>query len=124
MMKKIYIMLIAIFGFALIPSVATACVVKTEKSCCKKKEKSNSLDEKDCCKKSEAHLSNENTDCSGKCGEKSCLPSTFHFSVLTAVYQENDYKLFNSSAQKQKFSSIKADLSSGFYSIWTPPNIS
>ena len=123
MMKKIYIMLIAIFGFSMIPSVAAACSVTMEKSCCKK-EKSNSLDERECCKKSEAHSSNKNADCNGKCGEKSCLPSTFHFSVLTAVYQENDYKLFNSSAQKQKFSSIKADLSSGFYSIWTPPNIS
>lgn len=123
MTKSIYILLIAIFGFALIPSEATACVVKTEKSCCKK-DKVNQSEEKGCCEKSEIHSSNDNTDCSGKCGEKSCLPSTFHFSVLTAIYQENDYKLFNSTAQKQKFSSIKTDLSSGFYSIWTPPNIS
>ena len=122
MTRYIYILLIAIFGFAMIPNVATACSVKAEKSCCKKEE-GNQSEEKDCCKKSEAH-SNNKSECSGKCGEKSCLPSTSPFSVLTAIYQENNYKLFNSSAQQQKFSSIKAHLSSGFYSIWTPPNIS
>ena len=121
MIRTIYILLIAIFGFALIPNTATACVVKTEKSCCKKEKTDAS--EKDCCKKSDAH-SKDKADCSGKCGEKSCLPSNFHFSVLTTIYQENNFELFNSSAQKQKFSCIKTDLSSGFYSIWTPPNIS
>ncbi len=122
MIRTVYILLIAIFGFAFIPSVARACVVKTEKSCCKK-DKANQSEKKGCCKKSEAE-SGKTTDCSGKCGEKNCLPPTFHLSVLTAIYQENDYKLFSSTAQKQKFSSIKTDLSSGFYSIWTPPNIS
>ena len=121
MKRTLYIFFIAIFSNALLPSVAAACKVKVEKSCCKM-EKTNS-GEKDCCKKSDAH-SKDKADCSGKYGEKSCLPSTFHFNGLTTIYQENNFELFNSAAQKQKFSCIKTDLSSGFYSIWSPPNIS
>ena len=121
MTRYIYILLIAIFGFTLIPNVANACGVKSEKSCCKKEE-GNQSEEKDCCKKSEAH-SNNKTECNGTCGEKSCLPSTSPFSFLTAIYQENNFKLFNSLAQTQNFSIIKAKLTPGFYSIWTPPNL-
>ena len=120
MSKSIYILLIAVFGFALIPNLATACSVKTEKSCCKT-EKTNSV-EKDCCKKSDVH-SNKKTDCSGKCGGDSCLPSASHVSVLSAIYPENTYAIFNFAAEKQSFAIVTAEPTSGFYSIWTPPNL-
>lgn len=121
MIKKFYILLIFILGFFLTPSMTFACGSKTEKSCCEKKISKKS-DTKDCCKKNKQEP-NDKDDCGGKCGSKSCHCPAFHFSIITSFSQENSNNTFSLSEEKQKISYLETYLSSGFYSIWTPPNI-
>ncbi len=121
MTKKSFILLIFILGFALTPSVTFACGSKTEKSCYKK-ETSKKSDTQDCCKKANQHATDKD-DCGGKCGDKSCHCPAFPFSLITSLLHENANKNFGFLDEKQKFSHIETYLSSGFYSIWTPPNI-
>ena len=125
MAKSIYILLIFILGFALTPSVAMACGSKSEKCCCCKKEKSEPKHTKkqSCCKKDQSH-SEDKSDCGGNCGDKSCKCPTSNFSLILPVLFEISYTNFDFSTEKQKFFPTETHLSSGFYSIWTPPNIS
>lgn len=121
MTKKIYILLILIFGFALTPNITFACGTNSEKSCCKK-ENAKKSDKKDCCKKNKNH-SNDKDDCGGKCGDKTChCPAPNCGLSIPAIFEisKNNYDF---SDDKQKFHHFQLYLSSGYYSIWTPPNI-
>ena len=119
---KIHIFtIILMIGFFLSPSFTYACGTKTEKICCKK-ETSLKDNEKDCCKKSEQ--SNKNQEgCSGKCGHSNCTTSTVSFSLISLFEIEfkSNYFVFNT--RKQKFYYNEANISSGFYSVWSPPKI-
>jgi hypothetical protein len=121
MTKKIYISLILVFGFALTPNITFACGTKSEKSCCKKNT-SKKQSKKDCCKKSKNH-SNEKDDCGGKCGNKSCQCPAPNLALTIPTFFEISNKNYDFSDEKQKFHHFQIFLSSGFYSIWTPPNI-
>jgi hypothetical protein len=125
--------IILTLGIFLTPTQSYACgthSAKAEKSCeespCCKKEKSNKTEKKDCCKKSKSQTkqSEKKKDCEGKCGENSCHCPTFNFAFtlpFVAELTNNNFEIFG---KKQKFYDKKAHLSSGFVSIWTPPNIS
>ena len=123
MTKKIYIILICIFGFIFTPTVILACGSKpeSEKSCCKKENKKET-DTKDCCK-NKKHHSQDKDDCGGKCSDKSCQCPTSNFSLTLPFYSENNNSVFYFSDEKHKFCHVEMHLSSGFYSIWIPPNI-
>ena len=120
MIKKIYILLIFIIGFALTPNLASACSAKAEKVCCKK-EKTKKIDSKNCCKKAKQQ-SNDKEVCDGKCGDKSCHCPTIDSSFIIPLFFQinNDFYFSN---ENQKLSYVKTYVSSGFYNIWSPPNI-
>ena len=132
MAKGIYILMIFVLGFALTPSVAMACGSKSEKCCCCKKgvsgghstKKSETKHPKkqSCCEKAQSD-SEDKGDCGGNCGDKSCKCPTSNVSSALLFLLEISYVNFDFSTEKQKSVHTETHLSSGFYSIWSPPNI-
>ncbi len=122
-------------GFLATPTQTYACgsnSEKVEKSCeespCCKKVKTNKTEKKDCCKKHTSNKSHsdkhQNHDsCGGKCGHSSCHCPTFNFVFTLPFIAEITNNNFAISSKKQKFYHNETYLSSGFLSIWTPPNI-
>jgi len=132
MTKKIYILLIVVLGFLLAPITTYACGKssnKIEQHCSsKKKSHKHSADHKTVhkddlgCK--ENPCDKHKGDCDGKCGHSSCHCVTFHpGSLFIPQYIDTEYKAF-SVEREQKFSYTQAHISSGFHSIWLPPDIS
>ena len=119
---KTFLWLIFIIGFNLKPNETNACGSKADISCCKKKNQKNA-DTKEQCKNNKQH-SNNNDDCGGKCGDKSCHCPVVNMSFTLPVIFEISKNNLNFSIKNLKFYHINFNLSSGFYSIWTPPNIS
>ena len=122
MSRRIYIFLIFILGCALLPSTALACGAGSEK-CCGKDQTAQKSDTKNCCKKN--NQSKGKDECGGKCGGKSCQCQCqiSSFSLMSSFGFEISSFAFDFSDEKQKFCHVATYLSSGFYSIWTPPNI-
>ena len=131
--------LVLILGFATAPSITLACGLKSEKHCCCKNETSGrqsaerhhagqhpekKSDKKDCCKKSKHNSEDKDGGCAGKCGDKSCHCPAFNYSLILPVYFEVGNPTFDFLDEKQNFYYLEIYLSSGFYSIWSPPNIS
>lgn len=126
MTKKFHILLIILtLGFVATPTLTYACgtnSTKSEKSCCKK-DKSDKGEKKDCCKKNKSKKDTSDDGCDGKCNHKSCTCSTTHFAFNLPFSSEIKIKVFFDESKKLKFYENETYLSSGFYSIWTPPNI-
>ncbi len=127
MTKKFYILLIILtLGIILTPSHTYACgtkSAKTEKSCCKK-QKTEKTEKKKCCSKDTPNNEKDQNGCDGKCGHSSCSCPTNCFSLAIPFFVELNTNNFGFDTQKQKFYDLETYLSSGFLSIWTPPNIS
>jgi hypothetical protein len=129
MSKQVYIALIVVLGFLLMPILSHACSKKTTPSQQKTEQSSASNEEsadddkKDCCKKAGSQKGKTDKDCCGKCDDGSCscsvLNLAFSFPFVTTLISNN----LSYSIQKQKYAHIEIYLSSGFYSIWIPPNI-
>lgn len=124
MNKKSYIFVILItLGFLASPSVTYACgsnQIENTNTCCQKESKG---EIKECCKKHKDSKEKNDNDCDGKCGNSSChcvpIHITFHLPnkgkiELDSVFNEIEVV---SSYYNESY------ISSGFYSIWTPPNI-
>ncbi len=126
MTKKFYILLIMLtLGFLATPMQTYACGTnseKAEKSCCKK-EKTNKTEKKDCCKNHNSKEHKNDDGCGGKCNHSSCSCPTFNFAFALPFVAEITNNNFAISSKKQKFFHNETYLSSGFLSIWTPPNI-
>ncbi|CCB68966.1 hypothetical protein B0A58_14170 [Flavobacterium branchiophilum NBRC 15030 = ATCC 35035] len=121
-MNKIHILVVALFGFLLMPSNSFACGTKTEKSCCKK-ETTSKTEKKDCCNNKQ-HSKDEDKSCGGKCGHSNCTSSTtINFSLISSYEIEFKNNSFDFSAEKPKFHHSKTFISSGFTSVWLPPKI-
>jgi hypothetical protein len=120
-MNKFHILVIALFGFLLMPSNSFACGIKTEKSCCKKVTTSKT-EKKDCC--NGKHSKDKDNSCGGKCGHSNCTSSTsVNFSLVSfyeIIFKNNS---FDFSAEKSKFYHSETFISSGFTSVWLPPKI-
>ena len=123
MSKKFYILLLVVFGFFMIPSVAFACGTKTEKSCCKKKS-SSKTEQKDCCKKENTSNESSHDGCNGACKDLSCNSSTVYMGLTSLFHTELNSQLFSFSTEKQNYYYSEIFISSGFRSIWLPPKIS
>lgn len=113
-------------GVALTPADTYACGSNSGKSCCKKenveshsKKKSEA---KSCCSKG-SKGDKDNESCGGKCGDKSCQCPVFQNSSLTPFFHSFDIKNHVFPTDKHNLSYLETYISSGFYSIWTPPNI-
>jgi hypothetical protein len=123
-MKRVHLFLLLIaIGFFLMPALATACEMKSEKSCCNK-EISSKGDKKECCKKSsDSEKTNHDGSCKGKCGHSNCVPSSVQFNLaFFEIKFKNDN--FDFSEKNQNYFNSETNLSSGFYSIWLIPKIS
>lgn len=122
-MKKFHLfMLIVTLGFFLMPAVAQACEMKSEKKCCNK-EMSSKDNSKGCCQKNkDSNKNNHQGSCNGKCGHSNCTPSSLQFNL--AFF---DVKIKNSncyfSEKKQNYIHSATTISSGFYSLWLIPKI-
>lgn len=138
MTKKLYILLIFFFGLALMPNFTFACGGNSTKSCCSTKKPSKDINQKSCCSNKVADLAKEkpgnsqakenSTDsetcigkCGGKCGHKSCKCSVIN--LVAAYFKVKAFNFNKLLLRQQVFPPIESYLSSGFYSIWTPPNI-
>lgn len=124
MTKKFHILILIItIGFFLMPALASACEMKSERPCCSK-EVSVNKEKKECCK---AHKQASNKEqkgaCNGKCGHSNCTTSSVQYSLafFEILIQNNN---FDFSENQHNYFNSEANLSSGFYSIWLIPKIS
>lgn len=116
-MKKFQLIVLVLIGFFLTPSVTFACGKTSNKSSCKTEMNSGNCKMKCCQKKS------KDKPCEGKCGKSSCQIQTVSFGAVIPMLSEikNNYFLVLSS--KQAFYNAETNISSGFFYIWSPPNI-
>lgn len=115
--------IIFIAAFFLMPSIAFACGVNSEKSCCSK-EISSKKEDKKCCKENK-HSQKKNTDnnCGGKCGHANCVSSGSQFN-LALFYSKINLNYFDFNENRQNYYFNEINLSTGFHSIWLIPKIS
>lgn len=123
MTKQIYILLIALLGFFLTPTLTYACSkshTQTEKSCCDKK--TSQTDKNDCCKNKSSHNQKDNDGCEGKCGHSSCHCPTITLTIALPFVSEMKHHIIV--LEKLTIGYTQSYISSGFHSIWQPPKIS
>lgn len=123
-MKRVYLLVLVIFGFFTMPSNAFACENNSAKNTSRKEISSKMSCNNNCCKK-DAHAKNKNSEgCGGKCKHSKCgCVSTSNTSVSINEWDINT-NCFNFSSAKQKFYNYETTISSGFNSLWLIPKIS
>ena len=131
MNKKIHILLLFIMGVFLIPSVSFACgsscggekttKIKTKGCCASKNDVQHQSVNKGCCDSSKS--SKQDKGCGGKCKHNSCHCTAPVLSLILPSFSELTINHFDFSNKKKSFTFEKLNISSGFYYIWTPPNI-
>ncbi len=123
-MKKFHILLVVLFGFLLMPMVASACGNHSEKRSCCNKETSSTTDQDGCCKNYNHSKNKKPYGCGGKCGHSKCSCS-FTTSAFSTPFEVNiKTNVFDFSNEKQKFYQSETFISSGFHSLWFIPKIS
>ncbi|MFV5698342.1 hypothetical protein ACM55H_08205 [Flavobacterium sp. ZT3R17] len=123
MSKKFYIMLLVMFGFFMMPSIAFACGTKSEKACCKK-EVSSKTEKADCCSKKHSSKNKSHEGCNGACKNISCSSSTVYLGLSSLFYTDLNNKNVSFSSEKQNYYYSEIFISSDFRSVWLPPKIS
>ena len=115
----IYTLILAV-GFFLLPNLNYACGTNAKKPCCEKVN-SSKKSKKECCNGDDKK--GQNNNCNGKCGHANCTTSSTISSIIS--FNEILFKniCFGYSTQKPKFYNSKTFISSGFTSVWSPPNI-
>jgi hypothetical protein len=116
-MKKIHYIILVLIGFFLMPSSTLACGKTSNKSCCKTEMNSDTCKMKCCQKKS------KDKPCDGKCGKSSCQIQIISFGAVIATFSEIKNNYFLVLTSKQVFYNAETNISSGFFYIWSPPNI-
>lgn len=122
MNRFLYIILLTLMVFVLIPSATYACGSKTKKveNTCNKPSDSKT-EKNDCCALEKGTCCQHEGDCNGKCGNPSCHCPT-HCTNFTAPFfiQLSHLKTI---VRQPKFYYQKTNYSSAFLSIWLPPKI-
>ena len=115
MTKVFYIVLFMLFSAIFVPSNAFACT----KSCMSQKEGKNTS--KECCEKKGS--SDKQNGCSGKCKNSNCQTVSFGFCAVlqNEVFLKSSFSSFFYSNNNVLLQQIGT--SAGFYTIWSPPNI-
>jgi hypothetical protein len=121
-MKRIYLLVLVIFGFLLMPTVTFACGSHSEKNSCNKKGSANT-EKMDCCKNDNHSKNTKHEGCNGKCGHSNCVTTSIQFSVVFFEIQFKNNN-FAFSEKRQNYFNSNTNLSSGFYSLWLIPKIS
>lgn len=101
-MNKIYLILILLLGFFLMPSASYACGSGSGSHSCKM-EMSSKTKMKDCCKKKSNSKENKDKGCSGKCGQSMCSVSSVNIAIATTIQYEMLNTSFSFSEKKTKF---------------------
>jgi len=120
--NRVFKIFIFIFSLVVLASTSLACGSSHAKKSCREKVSTSTSETTNCCKKGIDH-SGTFGDCGGKCGDQACNCPSFHFYVIVTPFKEKVNNTFYFSIERHYFSQIKTSLSSGFYSIWSPPNI-
>ena len=89
----------------------TSCTSKTNVSCCKMK----------CCQKKSKTSSDKG--CEGKCGKSNCQIQTISLVTILPELVNFQVNYFLVLTSIQAFYTSNQNPDSGFYSIWSPPNI-
>lgn len=131
MKKNFYVLLILLSGTFLFPETISACEKMPEESAeaCKMdnaqdSEKTTSCD-RDCCKKDNAKATSEQPhECDKDCNcQGNCHQVLTHFNfALSTITADLSCKV-DFFLRKDNFYSSKTQPTSGFCSIWIPPNI-
>jgi hypothetical protein len=129
MLKNLYVASFLFFGMLCFPGQVVACHEMAEKAkeCCKHTTTQEIDDHKtcdrDCCKKDEPNQTSEQSrGCDGSCqGNCHQVVTNFYFALpsISDGITHNANFLF----RKDNFHASETHPSSGFYFIWTPPNI-
>ena len=123
MVLKILIWFVCFLTMVGVPSIVKACGQKAINNCCKK-QSTNKLLNKKCCAKYKSQSSKDKNDCNGNCGSKTCHCPTYNFNLSLPQYLEIGSTSLKFFTKKVKFTYVDIHLSAGFYTIWSPPNIS
>lgn len=130
MKKNFYVLFMLLSGVFLFPETTSACEKMPEESAeacemdnAEDSEKITSCD-RDCCKKADGSekASEQKHDCDGSC-QGNCHQVITHFNfvlpaTISGISHNPDFFF-----RKDNFHTSKIQPSSGFYFIWTPPNI-
>jgi hypothetical protein len=123
MIKKIHILVIAVFGFLMIPSTAFACGGNYSKKNSCKKEVSSKQETKDCCDSHNIQNGKRHHGCGGKCGHSNCNIPSIHIAVIAPFVVEINTKTLFFHTKKEGFYDLETTISSGFQSLWLIPKI-
>jgi hypothetical protein len=115
MKTKLHLLLFLFLGAFLMPTTSFACGT----TC--KKEKMEKEIMKDHCKKDKS--SEKQDGCGGKCKNQTCQTSASNFNLLLPNAFDFKINYCDFVNKKESFSFYESCISSGFFSIWTPPNI-
>jgi len=121
-MNKIYIILIALLGFFLMPGTTYACGSGSGSHSCKM-EMSSKAKMKDCCSKKTKSKESKDKGCSGKCGQSMCGVSSVNIGIAATIHYEIPNAIFSFSEKKQNFSHSVSVPSDGYASLWLIPKI-
>ncbi len=121
-MNKIYIIIIVLLGFFLMPSATYACGSGSGKHSCKM-EMSSKTKMKDCCNKKSNSKESKDKGCSGKCGQSMCSVSSANIGITAPIQYEILNTVFSFLEKKQNFSHSVSFISDGYTSIWLIPKI-
>lgn len=121
-MNKIYIILIALLGFFLMPGATYACGSDSGNHSCKM-EMSSKTKMKDCCSKKSNSKESKGKGCSGKCGQSMCSVSSVNIGIASSIQYAILNTAFSFSEKKQNFSHAISFPSAGYASLWLIPKI-
>ena len=131
MKKSFYVLILLLLGTSLFCEGAMACEKMPEESAepckmdnAKDSEKATTCD-RDCCKEADSSekATGQEHDCNGSC-QGNCHQITTHFNFALPTSNSDLSSVVGFFFRKDNFYSSKTQTSSGFYFIWTPPNIS
>jgi hypothetical protein len=123
MNKKIYILIIAVFGFLMMPDTAFACKKKYSDTTSCEKEVSSKNKNTDCCKTANNTKGKQHKDCGGKCGHSNCNIPAVQIVFFVPFVSELNNKLTFFYTKNVNYFNLESSISSGFQSIWLIPKI-
>lgn len=123
MNKKIYILVLAVFGFLMMPDAAFACKKKYSETTSCEKQISSKDENKDCCRTANNSKGKCHNGCGGKCGHSNCNIPIVQAAFFVPFTGEIDTKNLFCCLRKDKFFNLEVLISSGFQTIWLIPKI-
>lgn len=129
MKENFYVLLILFWGIFIFPKTVFACQTMAEESA-ESCEMNTSEDiqkqktcDRACCKKEDPkETSEQKHDCDGSC-QGNCHQVVTYFSFALPIANVDILQTIGFLYRQDNFHTFKTHTSTGFYFIWTPPNI-